>query len=235
MATSGLESVLEDRRLNAVLAWALVAVLVLSAAGGLLKGDYVWVLLTAGVAALVVLPVARFRDPQAMLPWEVVALAAAPVLSRVLVAGVELFGITLTGRVSTYFAVAAVALIVAVELDLFTPVRMSYSFAVFFVVITTMAAAGVWAVARWVSDLVFATAFYPPATAAEPALHAAHEALMLDFVAATAIGLGGGLLFEWYFRRRADTTVRLPDGVEREIQEQAEELDAQFGGAEGPK
>jgi hypothetical protein len=224
MATSGLESVVEARRTNAVLAWVLVGVLLASAAGGLITGDLVWVALTAGVAALAVLPAARFRDARAMLPWEVLLLAALPVLSRLLVAGVEVFGVTLTGRVSTYFAVAAVALIVAVELDVFTPVRMSHTFAVFFVAIATMAAAGVWAVSKWVSDIAFGTAFYPPPTASEAALHAAHEALMWDFVAATAIGLLGGLLFEWYFRRWTDTSVRIPDAVEREIADQAEEL-----------
>lgn len=223
MSSSGLRSVVENRRFNAAIGWLVVAILLLSAAGGVVKGDLLWAGFTASVAALVALPAIRFRSPQAMLPWEVVVLAALPVLSRLAVAGVTVFGITLTGRVSTYFAVAAVALIIAVELDAFTPVRMSYSFAVFFVVIATMAASAVWAVLKWLSDRLLGTEFFPPPDAPPKVAHAAHEALMWDFVAATAIGLLAGLLFEWYFRRRADTTLRLPDEVEREIREEIDD------------
>lgn len=223
MHSSGLQSVVENRRLNAAVGWLLIALLLVSAAGGLFKGDLLWAGFTAAVAALVALPAARFGNVQAMLPWEVVALAALPVLSRLLVAGVTVLGITLTGRVSTYFAVAAVALVIAVELDAFTPVRMTYSFAVSFVVIGTMAASGVWAVVKWFSDRLLGTRFYPPPTAPAEVTHAAHEALMWDFVAATAIGLVAGLLFEGYFRRKAVTSLRLPDEVEQEIREEIEE------------
>lgn len=218
MSESRLRSVVEARRVNAAVAWGLVALLVLSAIGGVLTGDLVWVAFIAAIVALVVLPAVRFRDPRAMLPWEVLALATLPVLTRLLVTGVEILGVTLTGRISTYFAVAAVALIVAVELDVFTPVRMTHTFAVFFVVIATMAAAGVWAVVKWTSDHLLRTAFYPPPGAPVEVTTAAHEALMWDFVAATVIGVLAGVLFDWYFRQRTDVTVRLPAEVEREIE-----------------
>jgi hypothetical protein len=133
-----------------------------------------------------------------MLPWEVLALAALPVVARAVVAGERIGGRTMTGRLSTYLAVAAVALIVAVELDVFTPVRMTRSFAVAFVAVTTTATAGLWAVLRWGLDVTLGTAFLldgRPEAAIE-------RALMLDFVAATVVGAGAGGLFVLYFRRR---------------------------------
>jgi uncharacterized membrane protein YbjE (DUF340 family) len=101
--------------------------------------------------------------------------------------------------------VASVALIIAVELDVFTPVRMNQGFAVFFVTIATMAAAGIWAVFRYASDLLLSTHFLldgRPETVVE-------RALMLDFVAATLAGIVAGLLFEFYFRRRSRAHTRV--------------------------
>ncbi|TKX56791.1 hypothetical protein EXE48_18290, partial [Halorubrum sp. ASP1] len=45
---------------------------------------------------------------------------------------------------------------------------------------------------------------------------------MWDFVAATVAGLLAGLLFEYYFRRRAGSRERLPE----EVAEMAEESEA---------
>ncbi len=111
-----------------------------------------------------------------------------------------------TGRVSTYLAVAAIALIVAVELDVFTPVRMNHSFAVFFVVIATMAAAGVWAVVQWLSDLYLGTRLL---LNGRPE-HVVEAGLMWDFVAATVAGIGAGVVFAYYVRRQAGTS-RVPE------------------------
>lgn len=149
---TGLRRFVRSRRLNAALAWLFVGFLTAVAIGSVVTGgDLVWGGFAAGVAILTVVPAVAFREPQAMLPWEVIALASFPLVARVLVRGQTIGGVMFTGRVSTYLAVAAVALIVAVELDVFTPVRMNYSFAIVFVVIATMAAAGVWAVVQWLS------------------------------------------------------------------------------------
>jgi hypothetical protein len=209
MQRSGLTDVVEDRRANAVLGWLLVALLVGLAGSDVASGNLLWAGFTLVVATLAVVPAVAYRNPEAMLPWEVLVLASLPLLSRALVAGQQLDGVTLTGRVSTYVAVAAVALIVAIELDVFTPVRMNYSFAVFFVVVTTMAAAGIWAVVQWLSDSFLGTALIldgRPEAVIE-------TALMWDFVAATVAGLVAGVVFEWYFRRRAKSHSRLPPEI----------------------
>ncbi|SDM43574.1 hypothetical protein SAMN04487949_1650 [Halogranum gelatinilyticum] len=211
MSRSGLRDVVERRQTNAVIGWLLVGFLTLVAGAGLFTGDLLWAGFTIVVAALVVVPAVVSRDPLAMLPWEVVALASLPMLARVLITGQRVGGITLTGRVTTYLAVAAVALIIAVELDVFTPVKMNYSFAVLFVVIATMAAAGVWAVAQWLSDIYLGTAFFAERVGETTT---AETRLMWDFVAATAAGLGAGLLFEFYFRRQRDREAALVEEVQ---------------------
>lgn len=201
----------EDRRLNAGMGWFVVIFTAAVALGELVAGEAVWGVFVLLVVALALVPPVAFRDTTAMLPWEVLLLAALPAIGRVFVAGETVAGVTFTGRVTTYLAVATVALIVSVEMDVFTPVRMSHSFAVFFVTIATMAAAGFWAVLRFASDLLLGTSFllhrHPEA--------AVERALMLDFVAATLAGLAAGLVFEFYFRRRSRAEVRVPAEVSK--------------------
>jgi hypothetical protein len=107
--------------------------------------------------------------------------------------------VVLTTELATHLSVAALALVVAVELEVFTPVRMPPWFAVLFVVIATMATAGVLAVSQWLSDLYLGTTFLLSPGRSEDAVHAA---VMGDFLAATAAGVLAGVVFEWYFRRR---------------------------------
>lgn len=206
MEASGLRDVVEDRRLNAGIGWVVLAVTALGALGELLvTGHAVWGVFVLLVVAIAVVPPVAFRDATAMLPWELLLLAGLPAVGRVLLTGETVAGVTFTGRMTTYFAVAAVALIVAVELDVFTPVRMSHSFAVFFVTIATMAAAGVWAVLRYASDVLVGTGFLldgRPESVVE-------RALMLDFVAATLAGVVAGFLFEFYFRRQSNADARI--------------------------
>jgi hypothetical protein len=185
---------LRDERLNAALAWVVVGGIVLTAAGTLLAGELLWAVFAAAVAALAVLPPVAFRSRAVMLPWEVLALAALPVLGR------SLATVRVTSDVATYLSVAALALIVAVELHTFTDVSMSPSFAVVFVAIATTATAGVWAVVRWAADLALGTTLLLDPTLTEAAVE---RGLMLEFVASTVAGVLAGVVFEFYVRRRA--------------------------------
>ncbi|MFC6726304.1 hypothetical protein ACFQE1_18435, partial [Halobium palmae] len=206
---SGLRDVVESERTNAVAGWSLVAFISATAGYELLTGDHLWGVFVLALVGLAVAPAVAYRSPRAMLPFEVLLLAALPLVGRVLIAGQLVGGVVLTGRVTTYLAVAAVALVIAVEIDVFTPVKMNYSFAVLFVVVATMAAAGVWAVAQWLSDLYLGTTFLIGTGLPEDVVE---ESLMWDFVAATVAGLGAGVLFEYYFRRRADAHHRVAGG-----------------------
>lgn len=195
MDTSGL-TLVEGERENALLAWGILLFLFVAATVELRTGEVLWTVFVLAVVVLGAVPAALQRDWDAMLPWELLALAALPVAGRVFVAGRTVGEVTLTGRVMTFVAVAAVALIVAVLLDRFTTVRMNDAFAVAFVVVTTTAAAGIWAVAQWLSDIYLGTGFLDRPHA--------EEALMWDFTAATTAGVLSGLLFAYYFRRRAN-------------------------------
>jgi hypothetical protein len=208
MNVSGL-SVVEDERRNAVVAWAVLGFLTIALIAELLTGELLWAGFIANVLALALIPATVLRDRRAMLPWELLALAALPIIGRTLVAGRTIGDLTLTGRVTTYLAVAAVALIVAVELDLFTNVRMNDRFAVLFVVVATTAAAGIWAIAQWLSDIYLGTSFL----LGRGPEHVVEEALMWDFVAATTAGVLSGVLFEFYFRRRSAADERLPESL----------------------
>lgn len=215
MARSGeLEAFLTHARLNAVLSWALVGFLTLVFVESLLDADWAWVVVTGAVVALAVIPAASYRDLRVMLPWEVLVLVALPLLGRGLFQG------GLIADIAAYLSVAAVALVIAVQLDVFTPVRMTTWFAVFFVGIATMAAAGAWAVIQWLSDVYLGTTLVYPTRPPIPEAvdQAALEALMWDFVAATIAGLLAGVVFAIYFRRRAKSRDRLPDSVEARLE-----------------
>lgn len=204
MEETAIERLLRDERLNAVLGWVVVAGVGLTAVGSVLAGDLLWGVFATAVAAIVLLPPLVFADPEVMLPWEVLALAGLPVLGR------SVATLQVTSRVGTYLSVAALALVVVVELHAFTSVSMSPSFAVAFVAIATMAVAGVWAVLRWTVDLWLGTGFL-----LDPALdlEAIERGLMLEFVASTVAGVLAGVVFEFYIRRRARVRRRL--GVDR--------------------
>lgn len=191
-----LDGVVEDRRVNAGLAWLLVGFILLVVVESLLGGDLLWAGFAAFVAGLALVPAVAHRNHAVMLPWEVLVLAALPILGRALATMV------FTTRVATYLSVAALALIVAVELHVFTAVKMTHWFAVLFVVVATIATAGVLAVVQWLSDEFLGTAF----------IHSEHR-LMWDFVAATVVGGMAGVIFEWYFRRFTQVSPRLPGDV----------------------
>ncbi|MFT4930792.1 MAG: hypothetical protein ACI91T_000665 [Natronomonas sp.] len=196
MSGADLGVLFSDGRYNAALGW-LFAVALLGVAGReVIAGETLWATFVGGVAILVVLPMIAYRNPLVMPPWEVIGLAALPVIGRAIAS------FQLTSDLATYLSVAAIALLVAVELHAFTSVRMTIGFAVLFVVVTTMATAGVWAVVRWLSDLWLGTGFIGDETE-----------LMWEFVNSTAAGVVGGGVFEFYFRRRAKPDRRLPTDV----------------------
>lgn len=203
---SDFTGLLRDKRTNALVGWAIILVLVGVAVASLVSGNLLWMIFASSVALLAVLPPVLLFNRFAMLPWEILLLASLPVVGRLFAT------VPVTGNLASYLSVAAIALILAVELHVFTPVRMTPRFAVLFVVVTTMAAAGGWAVLRWGSDNLLGTTFI-----LDPAMteHAIEEALMWEFVASTIAGVGAGLVFAFYVARRLGIN-RLPSEVQPE-------------------
>ena len=186
------------------MAWLVVSAIGIVAVGSVLSGDPLWAGFAVVVAVLAVLPPVAAGSWRQMLPWEILMLAGLPIVGRLVT------GIQLNSQVATYLSVAALALIVAVELHAFTAVRMTPTFAVVFVVITTMATVGVWAVARFALDTVFGTTFVLDPTMSDDAIE---RSVMIEFVASTIAGIVAGVVFELYVRRHAvvDST-RAGDG-----------------------
>jgi len=171
-------------RTNALVAWAMLAVLVGVFVESLIDFDILPMALVAAMAAVVVAPAIAARNPRVMLPWEVLGLALLPVLVRAVLGG-EL------GTFATYLAIAAFALIITVELQMFTTLRVTHWFAVVFVVMATMATAAAWTILRWNADRLLGTEFLTT-----------NEALMIEWIYVTLAGLAAGVLFDAYFRRR---------------------------------
>lgn len=204
MTTDGrLGEVLETQGRNALLAWLLVCFVGVVVAGNVIAGRVLWAGFALAVLLLAVIPPVAFRRARVMLPWEVLLLAALPLVSRTFTT------VPMTGRFVTYLAVASLALVIAVELHAFTPVEMTPGFAVLFVVVATVAAAGVWAVVRWLADTWLGTGFLLT-PGVEPEL--IETGLMWEFVYSTLAGIAAGVLFEVYFRRRDRGTIAVSDG-----------------------
>ncbi|WP_335999395.1 hypothetical protein [Halorientalis halophila] len=179
-----LERLFRDGRTNAVLAWLLVGVLASVFVESLLDLDLQWILFVGFVGFVVSLPPVVYRDWRAMLPWELLVLALFPLLVRGLMGGS-------VGTFATYFSLAALALLVVVELHMFTTLDVTHWFAVAIVVMTTMAAVGAWTVFRWNADRFLGTSYLVD-----------NEALMIEWLYVTLAGFAAGILFDGYFRRR---------------------------------
>jgi hypothetical protein len=205
MADIDVGQLVRDQRLNAALGWMVTAVVFLTAVESWLTGDLLWAVFASAVVVLIVVPPAAFRSARTMLPWEILVLACLPILGRAIAT------FQISNRIATFLSVAALALIIVVELHTFTSVKMSPAFAVVFVAITTMATAGVWAAGRWLADVWLGTAFLAELGPTEDAIE---RAVMLEFVASAIAGLLAGVVFEFYVRRRARIKPRIPDSVE---------------------
>lgn len=185
-----LESIADD---GGALSWLLVGILALAILENLVDGDAIWTAFLAASLVILVLPAVLLRDSSAILPPEVTALAVLPGVTRAL----DLAWVT---DYVTYVGVAALALAVVVELTLFTDAKLSPRFADAMVVLTTMAAIGVWAVLQFYSDRFLGTELLGSA-----------DAVMWEFIRATAAGVAAAVVFELYFAYRTPTEATVTD------------------------
>lgn len=161
-----------------MLGWALLGVVGLGVVESFLTGALLWGSFLAIIVVVASVPALLARDWKAMIPWPILAVAAVSVPIR----ATELYAET-----AGYFAVAALAFIVVVELDELTPVELSRRLAAAFGVLTTMAVQALWTVAQFYSDIWLGTDFLT--TQAE---------LQEDIVIVTAVAfLVGGLFYRY--------------------------------------
>jgi hypothetical protein len=185
MSSTDLEAwFVRDARVNAAVVWLLAALLVVVAVLAVLAGAVPGAALAATAAVVAVVPAVAYRSWTVAVPWPLLLLASLPLWLSSL--RPSLFGVFVTG-----ISVAALAMLVVVVLQMVTRVRMTPGFAVFFVVIATLATAAVWAVGSAVSARYLGTAFVET-----------NDELMVIFSAALVAGLVAGGVFLIFFRRR---------------------------------
>jgi hypothetical protein len=187
---SELESLAND---GGELSWVLVALLALAILENFVDGHLIWTAFLGVTLVVLVLPAAVFRNTSAMLPPEVTAMAVLPGVTRAV-------GPAWLTEYATYIGVAAVALAVVIELALFTETEMSPWFADAMVVLTTMAAIGVWAILQFYSDQYLGTEFL-----------GSPDAVMWEFVRATGAGVAAAVVFELYFEYETPSDANLAD------------------------
>ncbi|SEW04174.1 hypothetical protein [Natrinema salifodinae] len=215
----GLGRSLDEPKRNAALAWCVTVALVVLAVNHGLSDAYRWFVFTWFAVAIALLPVAAFRDPYALPPWELLVLVLLPV------ADATVLGESPLTSVAVYVAVAAVALVATVETDRFTSVRMTHGFAVALVVLTTLAVAGAWNVAQWLTDVALGTSYILDGRSQD----AANRAMMINFAYAALAGLVAGGLFGRYFGTYSDGVAERSSGARDGEGKEAEE------GKEGEK
>jgi len=189
MATSLPEEwFLRNERTNAVLAWALTALLALAAVAAAVAVRPVEATLAATGAVLAATPAVLARSPTRTMPWPVVLLAALPLFLEAVFPG--FLGVVVSG-----VSVAALGMLLVVVLGMTTTVRMTPWFAVVFVLLVTLAFVGWWALLAWLFASVLGTPFLET-----------NEELMYVFTAALLGGVAGGGVFWLYFRRQLRRT-----------------------------
>lgn len=194
MSSAILADLLAANRRNATASWLLIAVAVATWVGGILVTGPLWSVFALMVIVLALLPPIIYRSRYVMLPWEVLAMAALPLI------GIALGAQRLSSPLFTYLAIAAIGLIIVVELDSFTSIRMSPGFAIVLVVASTMAAAGAWALLEWYAAILLDRSY-----------GMTNDELMIEWLYAALAGFGAGVTFRTYFRRRVSTTDRIPE------------------------
>lgn len=129
----------------------------------MLKVDFMWVVFGISAITLYMLPIVRTWDPFRALPWEMTLLLSAPLLLHIST-GSKALSQNLAWwddftSMAFAFSLATIGFLLTVELQIYTDVRMNRPFAVFFVVMFTLGASGLWLVGEYVDDVVFGSSY----------------------------------------------------------------------------
>ncbi|MFO7926013.1 hypothetical protein [Natronomonas sp.] len=174
----------KDSRINAAISWLLVIALVVVAITALFELLLIRMALAALAAFVAIAPALVSRAWTRTVPWPLLLICTIPL-------SLGSIGLSFLADFVTGLSIAALGMLVVVSLQLTGRVRMTPNFAVFFVVLATLATAGFWAVSSAVSAQYLGTVFVET-----------NDDLMMIFTAATLAGFVAGGLFRAYFRRR---------------------------------
>ena len=201
MSGIALSDLLAERQRNATISWLLLGLAALAGAGGVIATGPLWSIFAIVIVLLGLIPPIAYRSRYIMLPWEVLAMAALPLI------GIALGADRLSSQFVGYLAIAAVGLVIVVELDSFTSIRMSPGFAIVLVVASTMAASALWAMLEWYAAILLDRSF-----------DTTNDELMIEFLYAALAGVAAGITFWTYFRRYVSPSERVPKELEEAIE-----------------
>ncbi|WP_336326700.1 hypothetical protein [Halovenus sp. HT40] len=202
MSSTALSDLLADRQRNATISWLLLGLAALAGVGGVIVTGPLWSFFAVIIVLLGLIPPIAYRSRYIMLPWEVLAMAVLPLI------GIALGADRLSSQFISYLAIAAVGLVIVVELDSFTSIRMSPGFAIVLVVASTMAASALWAMLEWYAAILLDRGF-----------GLTNDELMIEFLYAALAGFAAAVTFRTYFRRYVSPTKRVPKELEDTIEE----------------
>jgi hypothetical protein len=185
-----------DRRVNAIVAWAITVVLVVLALVNVLSFLLVDAILAATAVFTAIVPPIQARTWTRTVPWPLLLLVSMPFI-------VGVFASNFVGVLVTGVGVAGLGMLLVATLQVTTSVRMTPRFAIAFVLLVTLAFVGFWAVGSAASAVYLGTRFLETNTE-----------LMLVFTSALLGGLLGGIIFRWYFRRQLRRTAAAESGRE---------------------
>ncbi|AHG01426.1 hypothetical protein HALLA_03295 (plasmid) [Halostagnicola larsenii XH-48] len=207
--TNRLASLFVESKSNTVLAWIFIVFLVGSVVVGIPLGRYEAALFGLAAIVIVVGPAISLRDPRVMPPWYFLALICLPVFTGTFVPH------SLVTSFFPSFALAILGLLLMVELQRFTTLRLVPWFAVVLTVLFTLALAALLTVLRWVADLFFDTSFVLDGRSQ----NAINTTIMVEFIHVTVSGILAGIVFYLYFRRgpgRPASSMSVPSRFENE-------------------
>ena len=188
----------KDTRANAVISWILTGMLAVATVVGLVNGRFDTVILASAAVVVAVVPPLVSKSWLKTVPWPLLLVASFPLVFG---ASGSFLGIVVVGT-----GISALALLVAVTLQMTTAVRMTPNFAIGFVVISTLGTAGLWALGSAASARFLGSSFV-----------STNDRLMSIFSAALFASIVAGLVFRWYFRRQLERNLDIEATDEAQI------------------
>lgn len=182
-----------EKVLEAMLSWVASLVLFFSTVYSFLKMDILWVAYGITTLSLYVLPIVATRNAFNALPWEMTLLLTLPMLLHISAGSDRLLTSVSWWKDLTdlafAFSLATIGFLLTVELQIFTTIRMNRPFAIFFVVMFTLAVAGFWSVGEFIGDKIEGTDHL-----------GSNRAVMMSFVWTFVGGIIMGFVYYLYLR-----------------------------------
>lgn len=186
-----------ERIIESVASWVAGVVLFYSTVYSLLTFDVLWVFFGITALTLYILPIISLRNPFRALPWEMTILLAAPIILHIS-AGSEILNESLSWwddftSLAFAFSISTLGFLLTVELQIYTSVKMNRAFAVFFVIMFTLAVSGFWQIGEFVGDRVYGTHY-----------QGSNWSVMMTLVWNLVGGIAMGLFYDLYLKTMSE-------------------------------